>query len=303
MLRKKNKQILIVGGTGFLGYHAAKFFIKKNYKVISISRNRPKKIRKLNKVKYLYADISQKKKLFDKLKPYSKTGIIINFGGEVDHSKSIKTYNTHYKGTKNLVEFFDKKKLKIFVQIGSSMEYGRLFSPQKETFICKPNSTYAKAKFKATKFLRNKKNFPSIVLRLYQVYGPKQDTNRLVPITIGNCLKNKSFPCSDGNQFRDFLYIDDFVNALYTSTKYLKAKGEIFNVGYGKPYRVKNVINFIKNDIKKGKPEFGKLKLRNEENKATYPSINKIKKILKWRAKISLNNGLKKTIRSYKKLR
>ena len=59
---------------------------------------------------------------------------------------------------------------------------------------------------------------------------------------------------SDGNQFRDFLYIDDFVNALYASTKYLKAKGEVFNVGYGKPYRVKNVINFIKNNIKKGKP-------------------------------------------------
>ena len=300
MLEKKNKKILIVGGTGFLGYHAAKFFIKKNYKVISISRNRPKKNRKLDKVKYLYADISQKKKLFNKLRTYLNIGIVINFGGEVDHSKSMKIYNTHYKGTKNLIEFFDKQKIQMFVQIGSSMEYGKSFSPQKETFIGKPNSNYAKAKFNSTKFLRNKKNFPSIILRLYQVYGPKQDTNRLVPITIGNCLKNKNFACSDGNQFRDFLYIDDFVNALYASIKYLKAKGEVFNVGYGKPYRVKNVINFIKNNIKKGKPEFGKLKLRKEENKVTYPSINKIKKILKWRAKISLNNGLKKTIRSYK---
>ena len=57
------KHILIIGGTGFIGYHMADFLIKKNYQVLSISRSKPKRKRKLKKVKYIYVDISKKKLL------------------------------------------------------------------------------------------------------------------------------------------------------------------------------------------------------------------------------------------------
>ena len=72
------------------------------------------------------------------------------------------------------------------------------------------------------------------MLRLYQVYGPGQDLNRLIPITISGCLKNKSFPCSEGKQFRDFAYVVDIVDAILKSLKNKKALGEIINIGTGK---------------------------------------------------------------------
>ena len=61
------KKILIVGGTGFLGFHFAKYCLKRNFKVISVSRGKPKKIRKLNNVNYVFLDISKKKALEKKL--------------------------------------------------------------------------------------------------------------------------------------------------------------------------------------------------------------------------------------------
>ena len=62
--------------------------------------------------------------------------------------------------------------------------------------------------------LYKKYNFPASILRLYLVYGPKQDKNRVIPITILNAIKNKKFDCSSGNQLRDFIYIDDLINVL-----------------------------------------------------------------------------------------
>ena len=62
-MKNIKKKILIVGGTGFIGYHLAKKCLKKNWKVTSISSKPPKKIRYLRKVKYLICDITNKKKL------------------------------------------------------------------------------------------------------------------------------------------------------------------------------------------------------------------------------------------------
>ena len=294
------KKVIVIGGTGFIGYHVAKFFLRKKYTVISVSRNKPPKKRRIKKVKYLLADITIKKKLYTKLKPHLQTNLIINLGGEVNHNKTLKTFQSHYIGTKNLFEIFCKQKLDLFVQIGSSLEYGKTKSPHKETFKANPISVYARAKFNATKFLKKNKNFPSLILRPYQVYGPKQDTNRLIPFTIKNCLRNKRFNCSSGNQFRDFLYIDDFVNALYICSNTKNKNAEIFNIGSGKTYKVKNIINLIRKKINQGKPIFGKIKLRSEENVITYPLIKKISSKIKWYPKISLNVGLDRTIKSFK---
>ena len=128
-----------------------------------------------------------------------------------------------------------------------------------------------------------------------------QKKDRLVPIVIDGCLRNKEIPCSDGLQFRDFLFIDDFVELIKKILKKNNNINGIYNVGFGKPNKVKDIINLIQKKIKKGKPIFGRIPMRNEEIKFTYPNISKIKKNYNWRPKIKINEGLKKTINFYAK--
>ena len=294
------ERILILGGTGFIGYHLAKEALRRGLKVISLSKNIPSKKRYLEKVKYIIADIANKNLINKRIK--GNFEYIVNLAGYVDHSDNIKTYKSHYIGCKNISNFFLKKKIKKFIQIGSSMEYGLAGSPQKENFKCLPKSAYGKAKYFSTKYLLNlskKKKFPVTIVRLYQVYGPYQDINRLIPIVINSCKDNKDFPCSHGNQFRDFLYIDDLVRAIFLILKNPESQEKIINLGTGRPLKIKNIIKKIFNYYKMGNPQFNKIKLRKEEQIKIYPSLYVAKKTLKWKAKINFSEGLKRTIKYY----
>ena len=298
------KHILIIGGTGFIGYHLAKKSLQKGWVVTSISTNPPKKIRYLKKVKYIICDIRKKNSLKKKIKRSFE--YVVNLGGYVDHSNKKKTLDSHYHGCKNLVEIFLDKMPISFIQIGSSVEYGNAKSPQKENTICKiksNKSTYGKAKLLASNYLMDlykKKKFPVTVLRLYLAYGPKQDVNRLIPIVIMGCLKNKKFDCSTGMQVRDFIHVDDVVSAIHKLLKHKNAKGQIFNIGSSQPKKLKNIIEKIKKISKGGYPQYGKIKFRKDEIKNLYPNIQKIKYMIKWKPRISFEKGLKSTINYYK---
>ena len=91
--------------------------LKKNLQVTSISTNRPKNNRN-SKVKYLFCDISDKK-----VKVLQNFDYVVNLGGHVDHSKRLKLIEVIIC-LKNLIDYFKKTKIKKFVQIGSSVEYG-----------------------------------------------------------------------------------------------------------------------------------------------------------------------------------
>ena len=153
-----NRKILIIGGTGFLGYHLAKKCLTKRWDVTSISSNKPKKIRFLPKVKYLILDITKKKLILNKIK--TNYDYVVNLGGYVNHTEKLKTYKSHYNGSKNLIDFFLKKRIKSFLQVGSCIAYGKNKSPQKETSTAQVKdlkSTYGKAKLSATNYLLKKK--------------------------------------------------------------------------------------------------------------------------------------------------
>ena len=293
-------KILIVGGTGFVGYHLAKKTLKKGWQVYSISTRRPPKIRQLAKVKYIICDITNKKKLKKKLNVHFD--YVVNLGGYVNHSDYSKTIKSHYHGCKNLVDLFINKPPNTFVQVGSSNEYGRARSPQNEQIKCKPVSTYGKAKLLSTKYLIKmfkKKNFPSVVLRLYQAYGPKQDTNRLIPQAIDSFLNNKEFNSTEGKQLRDFIHVDDVIKAIIKSLITDSARGQIINIGSGKPKTIKSIIIKILKFINKGKINFGKIQMRKDEILKIYPNIKKANKVLNWYPMISFSKGIYHTIKSY----
>jgi|TARA_B110000211_G_scaffold213031_1_gene253144 UDP-glucose 4-epimerase len=296
------KKIVIVGGTGFIGYHLAKHCIKMKWVVYSVSSKYPTEKNFVKKVKYIICDITNKKLLKKKID--FKFDYAVNLGGYVNHKDKRKTFKTHFNGCKNIAEILKKKDIKLFVQIGSSLEYGKLKSPHLEKSNCVPISNYAKAKYASTKFLLDlyaKYSFPTTVLRLYQVYGPGQDFNRFIPLIIKGCLSNKKFPCSNGDQYRDFIYIDDVVEAIIKILKSNSVNGKILNIGSGKCTQIKKIIKKIQTFVKQGLPQFGKIKLRKEENYKTFPSIKKAKILLNWKPKISFDEGLLKTIKYYEK--
>jgi len=284
-----NKSILIAGGTGFIGFHLAKKCLSLNWSVTSLSTSTPKKNRKLKKVKYKICDISNYNQVKNKIK--LDYDYVVNCAGYVDHSHKLKTLKSHYIGCKNLSTHFLNSKIKKFIQIGSCIEYGKIKSPQIESNLNKKTfSIYGSAKLLSTQFLVKlfkRFNFPVTILRLYLVYGPNQDANRVIPVTIINALKNKKFNCSNGSQLRDFTYIDDIVSAIIKTLKNSKSSGEIINIGSGNPISIKKVIIKICELIKSGKPQFGKIKLRNDEIIKLYPNINKSRKILNWKSQIS----------------
>ena len=297
------KKILVLGGTGFLGSTFCKKALNKNFKVYSVST----KLRNLKinrKIKYIRCDVSTKNEIEKKLN--INFDYVVNFSGYVDHTNKSKTYKSHYIGCKNLVNFFKSKKIKKFVQIGSSLEYGNLKSPHREDLKnvdpSKLKSTYAKSKLLATNYclkIFNQTQFPVTIIRPYLIYGPGQKTNRLIPFIISECSKDKDFPCSSGNQLRNFLYIDDFISFLFKVLKNDKINGEVFNIGSEENHTVKEVIEKIQKIMKKGHPLFGKIRLRKDESIKHIPNMSKVKQVIKWKPLINIDRGINQTIKFF----
>ena len=294
------KKLLIVGGTGFLGHHLAKK-CKTQYIVTSISLNRPKREKQLKGVKYLIADMSKKQELIKKIN--TKFDIVVNLGGYIDHKNRNLATKTHFNGCKNLINFFKNKNIELFVQIGSSTEYGKQKSPNFENMKGNPKTIYAQSKLNASKYLINfskKYNFPYVILRFYQVYGPEQKQDRLIPMVINSCLEDLLFRCSSGLQNKDFLYITDAINAISNCFNNNKIIGNIVNIGSGQKMSIKRLILKIVKEVGYGKPMFGVLGMRSDEPKNSFPSIKKAKKVLIWKPKISLEKGLRMTVSYYR---
>lgn len=299
--RKKKIKILVLGGTGFIGYHLIKKCVQINWDVTSISKSSLSKEKLIKGVKYKKLDL----KKFKDIKKINKNyDYVVNASGYINNNIKTKYKKDHFKILKNLVDHFKNSKIKSFLQIGTSAEYGGKKSPQVENTKCKPKSSYGRDKLNCTNYLIKAYKvfgFPSTIFRVYQAYGPMQDTNRLIPIVAKACYFNKKFDCSEGSQIRDFIYIDDIILSIIKALKFKKTNGQIFNIGSGKKVSIKFIINFIKNFYKKGFPIYGKIKLRKDESKAIYPNIDKSYNFFNLRPKKSLRKNLLKTLKFYKK--
>lgn len=287
MKKKKKKKLLVIGGTGFIGHHLLKEAVKLGWKCFSISRNKPQKNKKVKNVNYLLKDIKKTKKL-----------TINNFNYD---------YIVNLCDISNkLLNILSNKKLNKFLHIGTSAEYGNLKKiPHKESLTCKPISSYGRKKLIISKNLLKRyqiKFFPLIILRLFQVYGPNDSSNKIIPFVIKSCLKNKSFEVTHGFQTRDFCHINDITRAIIMFLKSNKKKifGNIYNIGSGQDIDIKSLIIKIKNKIGKGRPIFGKKKLRKQEIIYSKSSIAKVKDHINWYPKISLDEGITKLINNEK---
>lgn len=300
-------RILVVGGRGFIGHHIVDRAVQLGWDVTSLNFSpNQSDVQATNAVRYLTADIASKITL-EKALEHADFEYVVNCGGYIDHSSFFKDgrkiIDTHFIGVLNLVESLNRNVLKSFVNIGSSDEYGSCSAPQSELCRESPISPYSLAKVAASHFLQmlfRTESFPATTLRLFLTYGPGQDRNRFLPQIISGCLNNSTFATSEGEQLRDFCFISDTVDAIFSVFECSKAHGEIINIASGNPVSIRQVINNVKSQIGAGNPMFGEVAYRKGENMALYANIDKAEKILGWKPKVTLDMGLSQTIKWYR---
>ena len=179
--------------------------------------------------------------------------------------------------------------------------------PAKESSRCIPNSPYSVSKFAGTKYLEfmNKAyDFPTTVMRCTNTYGRTNDTHFFIEKIVTQMIANPNGEVlmGDDEAIREFMFVDDHVNAyLSVLAQREKSTGQIFNFSTGKPLSLNEVIK-ITAKLTDFKGEFVKHSMPKRPLDIFDHSLNsdKAKEILGWSAKVSLEDGLKKTIAYWK---
>ena len=299
--------ILITGGGGFIGSHLAQIAAQMNFLVTCTVKQGSINYRHINDVEYLEVNFLDESQLRQSLGERKFT-YVVNLLGSISHKSffdgGTEIFGTHYLGTQNLISILDRTKLKKFIQIGSSDEYGDAHFPQHENLRESPQTPYSLGKVAATQLiqmLHRTENFPGMVLRPFLIYGPGQSEQRLVPHVIIGCLKNRGIELSSGEQIRDFLFINDAVDAIIECLRNEKTSGEVLNLGSGIGVSVRDLAISIREIIGQGTLIFGSVNPSKRENKCLISSNEKITRLTSWTPSTNLQAGLIDTIESFRK--
>jgi UDP-glucose 4-epimerase len=303
-------KILVTGGAGFIGSHLVDALIEKGYKVIIIDNLSTGKKENINKkAKFYKIDICSPKigEIFKKEKPK----IVFHLAAQINVRKSIENplmdAKTNILGSLNVLENCKKYKIKKIIFASSAGVYGeaKVF-PTPEDHLVNPDSPYRIAKLTAENYLKfYKENFglKFISLRFSNVYGPRQDSKGeagVVAIFIEKLLKGERPTIfGDGNQTRDFIFVEDAVSACLKAMEY-KGKKEIFNIGTGIETSINELYKTISKLLKtKIKPKYALPKPG--DLKRSCLDISLAKRELSWEPKYNLENGLRTMIKNIEK--
>lgn len=305
-------KILITGGAGFIGSNLVDECVKRGWDVIIVDNlSSGKKENINNKAKFYQVDITDFEKLKDIFKK-EKPEVVDHHAAQIDVRKSVVSpqydANINILGSLNLLQLSIEYKVKkfIFASSGGTI-YGECKDkkPPKESNIPLPECPYGCAKAAVELYMRyyNKVyGLSTISLRYANVYGPRQDPlgeAGVIAIFINRMLKNEDvFIFGDGNQMRDFVYVEDVVDA---NIKSIMSKKDfaIYNVGTSKAVSINDIFKNLKKLLNYNKSPIYKPPRKGEIFKS-YLNISLIKKELNWQPKTSLQEGLKEVIDYFK---
>ncbi len=211
-------------------------------------------------------------------------------------------------GTINLAEaaLRESHYFRQFLFAGTSEEYGNNgFEVQVETNPLIPASPYAVSKVACERYLNYMKeayDFPITVLRPFNTFGRTNDAHFLIERTITQMLTKDVVNLIDPTPIRDWMYVDDHINAYISCLENKNAIGETFNFCTGKGYSVKETVEMISKLINfRGEIMWGVAPKRPTESKIIIGSYEKAKRILGWSPKYSLEKGFQETINYWEK--
>lgn len=279
--------LYLIGGSGFIGKNlvrilSAKYEITVFDKFIDMDFFRT------------YGDVRTcRLDLVDELIPecHGTPDYIINLASIVTAERDLSLFDglisSNLRILLNLFQRFkEDKNLRLFIQFGSSEEYGSEGSPFKETMREQPNSPYALVKQLTTNtalMLYRNYGFPSMVVRPGNLYGPGQNPTKFIPYVIAKLKDNLPLDVTPCEQKRDFIHVDDFTYAIEgLLLNYNKCIGEIVNVSSGKSISLKNIIEKYKTEFNStSKVNYGAIPYRENEAMDLCCDITKLERIIR----------------------
>ena len=300
------KKILITGGAGFIGSHLVEYLSKKNKVYVIDTLLHKNKLQNYNRnIRLIKGDVRD----YDLIKYYSKNcnsifHLAAILGVDIVSEKNLETMDCEYEGLKNICRAAKKNKVNKLIYSSSSGVYGKLKyrGNVKENATIQPASAYSMAKRSCEIYLKYfylETRISSIAVRLFNVYGPRQDERMVIPRFINQAKLNLPITVyGNGKQTRDFTDIYDCVKVFDLIEK--KVKGyHILNSSRGIDMSVNDLAKMIKQKIgSKSKIKHIKVPKKLEEFQVMKRSGNstKLKKLINYKPLTNFSDGLKKII-------
>jgi UDP-glucose 4-epimerase len=311
-------RILVTGCAGFIGSHLVEALLLMGYDVVGIDCFTPyysDRIKRYNltealrhkKFKLVELDLSRTsiddltsivKDVSCVIHEAAQPGVRSSWGVDFD------AYVKHnILATQKLLEAVARAgSVKMFVYASSSSIYGNVENiPVSEEVNPKPYSPYGVTKLTAENLCMvyyENFNVPIVVLRYFTVYGPRQRPDMAFHKFIRSALKCEPlYVYGDGQQARDFTYVEDVVEATIRSIECQdRVIGQVINVGYGKPVKLMDAVNIIA-ELCGVNPQIRFKEEMKGDVRATWADISKARSLLEWQPKTKLRDGLEDEIR------
>ncbi|MCB0701260.1 MAG: dTDP-glucose 4,6-dehydratase [Candidatus Kapaibacterium sp.] len=310
-----SKKILVTGSAGFIGSSFVKQMLTKgDYEVISFDAlTYAGNLENLDSLKdnpkhtFVKGNIESKSDL-EKVFDEHKIDGVINFAAESHVDRSIMDsspfVSTNVFGTVNLLDFSKKHNVERYLQVSTDEVYGSLGATGKftEKTNLKPNSPYSASKTAADNFVRSYYktfDFPALITRCSNNYGPYQFPEKLIPLMIMNALSDKDLPVyGDGMNVRDWIYVDDHCQAILEVFEKGRV-GQVYNIGAENEMPNIEIVKQILSYLNKPESLIKYVKDRPGHDKRYAMDNTKISSELGWTPKYDFENGLKLTIDWY----
>lgn len=296
-----SKKILITGGAGFIGSHLYDELKDKN-KVVIVDPLISQKTINFPKAKIYAFDIASPKmeEVFRKEKP----DLVFHLAGPINLRKEISNLMfddglKSIEGTKKILDYSRNTLIKkfIFASSGGAIYEDAKILPTPENYPAHPSSLYGRTNLVLERLLEEyyrlyKLNF--IILRLGNVYGPRQWESGVIPSFINKIIEDKSPIIYGYKQItRDFIFIEDAVRAFLISAE--SKKVGTFNVGSSQEITLNEIVKKILKILNKNiRPKY--CPSRVNETQRSFLNCTKIKRQMKWEPRIGIDEGLKRTI-------
>jgi dTDP-glucose 4,6-dehydratase len=309
-MRSRIHKILITGGAGFIASEFIRQNINKKYRIIVVDKltyagdmERLKSVKgKIVFYKTDIGDFSKLKKIFVHEKPTQ----VIHFAAETHVDRSIHEANpfiiTNIIGTQNLIECSRLIGVEKFVHISTDEVYGESNSGKfHENLPLKPNNPYSATKASAELLLkaaRRTYNFPVVIVRPSNNYGPWQYPEKFIPVIFFKALNNQKVPVyGQGKQIREWLYVGDCAQAIELIRNKGKI-GEIYNIGSYFEMSNLKTAQMILTALKKPLNLIQFVQDRPGHDFRYSVDCSKLHR-LGWRPKVNFETGIKRTLKWY----